>query len=75
MRIRLYNRLKGGNCLVCQQDVGIFRGLTKKLFCCTEHELQYLAKLKEIAVLRLDYARPRSANSRIDPAHVIELHA
>jgi len=49
-----------GKCLVCECDLGFFRRLSKNRFCTDEHERQYLAELKEVALGRL-----RSAGSRI----------
>lgn len=49
-----------GKCLVCQSDLGFFRRLNKNRFCTDEHEQQYMAELKEVALGRL-----RSAGSRL----------
>ena len=53
---------KPGTCLVCQSDLGLFRRLTKNRFCTDEHEQQYMAELKEVALGRL-----RNAGSRLAP--------
>ena len=55
-------------CLLCQRDLGFFRRMSKNRFCTEEHEQQYMAELKEIALGRL-----RSAGSRLtrhDKTHV-----
>lgn len=60
---------KDAKCLACQQRLGVFDKLAKRQFCCDEHEEQYLAKLKDIAVTRLHTAQVRlDANRR--PAKV-----
>jgi hypothetical protein len=51
---------KPGMCLVCQRELGFFRKLTKHRFCTDEHEEQYMAELKEVALGRL-----RNAGSRL----------
>jgi hypothetical protein len=51
---------KPGTCLVCRRDLGFFRKLTKHRFCSDEHEQQYMAELKEVALGRL-----RNAGSRL----------
>jgi hypothetical protein len=51
---------KPGTCLVCQCNLGFFRRLTKNRFCTDEHEQQYMAELKEVALGRL-----RSAGFRL----------
>jgi hypothetical protein len=48
---------KHANCLACQQPLGLMDRLAKRQFCCDEHEEQYQAKLKEIAVTRLQAAQ------------------
>ena len=68
MAVQIEQGAKPGECLVCHSDVGFFRRLAKKRFCTDEHEQQYLAELKEVALGRL-----RSAGSRLtrhDEAHV-----
>jgi hypothetical protein len=59
---------KPGTCLVCQRDLGFFRKLTKHRFCSDEHEQQYMAELKEVALGRLQSAGSRL--TRDDKAHV-----
>jgi hypothetical protein len=59
MRVRINSPRKHATCLVCGIDVGLFRRLTKKQFCCDGHEQEYLAKLGEIGVTRLHTANPR----------------
>jgi hypothetical protein len=49
-----------GKCLVCHCDLGFFRRLMKNRFCTGEHEQQYMAELREVALGRL-----RSAGSRL----------
>ena len=55
-------------CLVCHCDLGLFRRLTKNRFCSDEHEEQYLAELKEVALARLRIAGSRLA--RQEKVHV-----
>src|SRR6266849_10814993 len=50
---------KPGTCLVCQCDLGFFRKLTKHRFCIDQHEQQYMAELKEVALGRLQSAGSR----------------
>jgi len=57
-----------GKCLVCQHDLGFFRRLTKNRFCTDQHEEQYMAELKEVALGRLRSAGFKLA--RRDKAHV-----
>ena len=45
---------------MCQCDLGFFRRLTKNRFCTDQHEEQYMAELKEVALGRL-----RNAGSRL----------
>jgi hypothetical protein len=59
---------KPGACLVCQRELGFFRKLAKHRFCTDEHEQQYMAELKEVALGRLQSAGPRL--TRDDKAHV-----
>jgi hypothetical protein len=68
MVVEMEKTSKPGKCLVCQRGLGFFRRLTKQRFCTDEHEKQYLAELKEVALGRL-----RSAGSKLarrDEAHV-----
>jgi hypothetical protein len=44
-------------CLACQNELGIFRSLAHRRFCCDEHEQRYLAELQKIAAARLRSAR------------------
>jgi len=53
---------KPGTCLVCQCELGFFRRLTKNRFCTDQHEEQYMAELKEVALGRL-----RNAGSSLAP--------
>jgi hypothetical protein len=55
---------KDAKCLACQQPLGLMDRLAKRQFCCAEHEEQYLAKLKEIAVTRLEAAKLRLDTTR-----------
>jgi hypothetical protein len=48
-----------GKCLVCQCGLGFFRKLAKNRFCTDEHEQQYMAELKEVALGRLRNAGAR----------------
>lgn len=67
MSVKIEKNAKPGKCLVCQREVGFFRRLTHNRFCTVEHEQQYMAELKEVALGRL-----RSAGSRLsrhDEAH------
>jgi hypothetical protein len=59
---------KPGACLVCQRELGFFRKLTKHRFCTDEHEHQYMAELKEVALGRLRNAGSRL--TRADKVHV-----
>ena len=40
-------------CLACPLAIGLFRRWNKQSFCCEEHELMYLAELKDMGVARL----------------------
>ena len=51
--------VKPGACLVCQRELGFFRKLAKHRFCTDEHEQQYMAELKEVALGRLQNAGSR----------------
>ncbi len=64
MVVKIEKKAKPGKCLVCQAEVGFFRRLAHRRFCCDEHEAQYLAELKDVAVGRL-----RSAGSRLAARH------
>ena len=44
---------RGGHCLVCGKGLGLFRRISRNNFCSKEHEEQYLADLRELAVNRL----------------------
>ena len=68
MVVELAKTAKPGACLVCRQDVGFFRRLTKNRFCSEQHEQQYMAQLKEVALGRLQTAGSRLASR--DKAHV-----
>lgn len=57
-----------GKCLVCQCGLGFFRKLTNNRFCTDEHEQQYMAELKEVALGRLRNAGARL--TRDDKARV-----
>jgi hypothetical protein len=59
---------KPGTCLVCQSELGFFRKLAKHRFCTDEHEQQYMAELKEVALGRLQNAGSRL--TRDDKVHV-----
>ena len=43
-------------CLVCENEIGMFRKLAHDRFCCDEHERLYLAELAELAIQRLHNA-------------------
>lgn len=60
MVVKIEKKAKPGKCLVCQAGVGFFRRLAHQRFCCDEHQEQYMAELKDVAVGRL-----RSAGSRL----------
>ena len=60
MVVKIEKNAKAGKCLVCHGDLGFFRRLTHNRFCTDEHEAQYMAELKEVAVGRL-----RTAGSRL----------
>jgi hypothetical protein len=60
MVVEIHKTLTPGKCLVCQCDLGFLRRLTKSRFCTDEHEQQYMAELKEVALGRL-----RTAGSRL----------
>ena len=47
---------------MCQCELGFFRRLTKNRFCTDQHEEQYMAELKEVALGRL-----RNAGSSLAP--------
>ena len=55
---------KGRSCLVCGSPLGILRRMSRKRFCCDEHQEQYLDELKQIAVERLQTARQRLDSTR-----------
>jgi len=68
MVVEIEKIAKPGKCLVCQRELGFFRKLAKRRFCTDEHEQQYLAELKEVALGRLQSAGSRL--TRDDKVHV-----
>jgi hypothetical protein len=40
-------------CLACPLAIGLFRRMNKQRFCCDQHEVMYLAELKDMGVARL----------------------
>jgi hypothetical protein len=68
MVVKIEKSSRAGKCLVCQRGLGFFRRLAKNCFCTDEHEQQYLAELKEVALGRLRVAASRLA--RHNEAHV-----
>jgi hypothetical protein len=50
--------------LDCQNDIGLFRRLAQRRFCCEEHEQHYFATLDQLAIERLQNARPAASVGR-----------
>jgi len=59
MVVETEKTVKPGSCLMCHNDVGLFRRLTKNQFCTDKHEEEYMDELKEVALGRLLRARSR----------------
>ncbi len=53
---------RSGQCIVCGKRLGLFRRLAGNTFCTTEHEDEYLADLRELALTRLH-------DASADPGH------
>lgn len=70
MHVRVQYSPDGKKCPVCEQSLGLLRKLKKNQFCCEDHQEQYLAELREIAVGRLQTAR-----LRLDSTHACQVSA
>lgn len=59
-------------CLGCQGEIGLFRRIARHRFCSDDHEHQYFAELDELAIQRLQMARPAAGERHVSAvAHEI----
>jgi len=64
MNVKSEKSPRGGHCLVCDKGLGLFRRISGNKFCSKQHEEQYLADLRELAVSRLQHFGAESARTR-----------
>jgi hypothetical protein len=64
MSLKIQKSPQPGQCIVCGKRLGLFRRLAGNTFCTTEHEEQYLADLRELALTRLQDACAEPGHTR-----------
>jgi hypothetical protein len=56
VRIKIRISLQRDQCLLCGKRLGFLRRLTGSTVCCDEHEQEFLADLRALAITRLEGA-------------------